>query len=202
MSFPRGVLPLHAARGAVAAALDDAEPGEPEGVLALALRSGDIVAQGICQRTGRLAPVPAEAWRRPFIRQELRRSSWLQPGGARGWSPGGGAQPQLDPFAEALEGRPIPVGQDWVVVGVAQDELDRLLAEDREDPEAAGAPADPAAVAWMVRNVTRRGAWKRDNAIIACREATGCTDAVARAAWNSLPAELKNTRGRPGKSGG
>lgn len=202
MYFPRGVLPLHAARSVVAAALEGAEPGEPEGVLALALRSGDLQTQGICQRTGRLMPVPAEAWRRPFIRQDVRRSTWLKPGGARDWSPGGGAQPQLDPFAEALEGRPIPVGKDWVVVGIAQDELDRLLADHHEDPKAAAVPADPSAVAWMVRNVTRRGAWKRDNAIIACREATGCTDAVARAAWNSLPAELKNTRGRPGKLGG
>ncbi len=202
MYFPRGVLPLHAARDVVVAQLNDALPGEPEGVLALALRGGDLQAQGICQRSGRLLPIPPEAWRRPFVRQEVRRSTWLQPGGARDWTRGGGAAPQFDPFEEALQGRSIPVGSDWFVVGIAKADLDQMLADENQDAEADAEPADPSAVAWMAKNVTRRGAWKRDGAIIACRDATHCTDAAARAAWNSLPPEVKGARGRPKKSGG
>lgn len=86
-------------------------------------------------------------------------------------------------------------------MGIAKADLDQMLADENQDAEADAEPADPSAVAWMAKNVTRRGAWKRDGAIIACRDATHCTDAAARAAWNSLPPEVKGTRGRPKKSG-
>lgn len=95
----------------------------------------------------------------------------------------------------------VPVGSDWFIVGIAKADLDQMLADENQDAEADAEPADPSAVAWMAKNVTRRGAWKHDGAIIACRDATHCTDAAARAAWNSLPPEVKGTRGRPKKSG-
>jgi hypothetical protein len=62
-------------------------------------------------------------------------------------------------------------------------------------------PPAEAARAWMEKHVTGPGSWKRDLALDACVEATGCVYRDALAAWNALPEALKRTRGRPKKSG-
>jgi hypothetical protein len=58
-----------------------------------------------------------------------------------------------------------------------------------------------AARAWMEKHVTGPGSWKRDLALDACVEATGCLYREALAAWTALPEAKKRTRGRPKKSG-
>jgi hypothetical protein len=61
-----------------------------------------------------------------------------------------------------------------------------------------------AAAEWMQREIPRAAEagrrMKRNDALRDCRAATGCTDREAREAWNALPAHLKGSRGRPGKS--
>lgn len=62
-------------------------------------------------------------------------------------------------------------------------------------------PPGEAARAWMEKHVTGPGSWKRDLALNACVEATGCVYREALAAWTALPEAKKRTRGRPKKSG-
>ena len=56
--------------------------------------------------------------------------------------------------------------------------------------------SDAEASAWMTANVTDTIQWKRSSAILACRQALGVTDRVARRAWKALPENLKGARGK------
>lgn len=84
---------------------------------------------------------------------------------------------------------------DWGEVTLRLVDVEKL----RQPPPSAAAIR---AKEWMVANVTYRGAWKRQAAIIACRAAAKCTDAVAEHAWNELPASVRTTRGAPPKDAG
>lgn len=182
MYFPPNILPLAAAIEALAAAGRADDPAD-------ALRSGALKAQGLCARTGRISPIPVEAWRRDFL--------WGRDGKPLAREHYGGAPKAVDPFWAACRGHPIPVDTppaqfpDWFYAGIASADIEKP------------APAKYAsAVEWMEENVKREGVkrWKRDQALAACREATGCTDRDAKGAWTNLPPEMKGTRGRPKKA--
>lgn len=87
----------------------------------------------------------------------------------------------------------------------ARDGMGQIALYDVRVTAAAPALTSPpgeATRAWMEKHVTGPGSWKRDLALKACMEATGCVHRDALAAWNALPEALKGTRGRPKKSGG
>lgn len=52
------------------------------------------------------------------------------------------------------------------------------------------------ATIWMRQNVTKPGQWKRQSAIMACRQEANVTDRAARAAWDALTEEIRGTRGK------
>lgn len=61
-------------------------------------------------------------------------------------------------------------------------------------------PAQSEAWAWMIANVTKPGAWKRDLAILACRKALSVPDRVAKWGWKKLPDDLRGARGQKKRS--
>lgn len=179
MYFPNDILPLAAAIEALAAAGRADDP-------AAALRSGALKAQGLCVRTGRISPIPADAWRRNFL--------WGQDGKPLAREHYGGAPKAVDPFWAACRGHPIPVDTpparfpDWVYAGISRADIEKP------------APAKYAsAVEWMQQNAMD-GSRKRFAAIADCMKAVGCSHDVAEEAWmTTVPSELRK-RGRPKKA--
>lgn len=178
MKFPNDILPLAAAIEALAAAGRADDPAD-------ALRSGALKAQGLCARTGRISPIPVEAWRRDFL--------WGRDGKPLAREHYGGAPKAVDPFWAACRGHPIPVDTppaqfpDWVYAGIA-----------RADIEKPAAAKYASAVEWMQQNAMD-GSRKRFAAIADCMEDVGCSHDVAEEAWMKLPPELRK-RGRPKKA--
>lgn len=185
MYFPRNILPLGAAIEAMAAAGGVDDPAD-------ALRRGALIAQGLCTETGRISPIPAESWRRPFIRRDREGKPLVHPRIINVMTGEPSPLPPADPFIMARAGDPIPIGappfSQWVYAGIARADIEKPAAAENKSPEA-----------WMKENVTP-GGWKRDQALEACRKATGCTVRAARDAWNDLTPEMRRPRGRSKKA--
>lgn len=185
MKFPNNILPLAAAIEALAAAGRADDPAD-------ALRSGALKAQGLCARTGRISPIPVEAWRRDFL--------WGRDGKPLAREHYGGAPKAVDPFWAACRGHPIPVDTppaqfpDWVYAGIARADI-KPMSKGLKMP---AAEQYASAVEWVKKNCMD-GTWKVDSAVVACAEAVGCSQRVADKAYKETVPEDLRKRGRPKK---
>ena len=186
MYFPPNILPLAAAIEALAAAGRADDPAD-------ALRSGALKAQGLCARTGRISPIPVEAWRRDFL--------WGRDGKPLAREHYGGAPKAVDPFWAACRGHPIPVDTppaqfpNWVYAGIDRADIKPTL-KSLKKPKA---EQHASAVEWVLKNAMD-GRWKVDSAKVACAKAAGCSQRVAAKAYReTVPKELQRP-GRPKKA--
>lgn len=131
------------------------------------MERGDYAAEGFPRGATAPALIPATLWRAALVFFGL-------PGQAR-----------------ILGDVVVPGGDYWRGV--------RVMRADATAKAQSGQPdtITTAAHDWMQTNVTRRGAWKRESAIDACRKDVRCSYRVALAAWNALPDDLRGARGTP-----
>lgn len=151
----------------------------------------DALAAGKVKATGRRGK--AATYRMTKVDIEEIPAAYFRPGigiNLASWAHIADERVMLDPVLQ-----PDDEAFDWGEVTLLEADVRKLSRPQHS------AAADRAKE-WMLTNVTHRGSWKRQAAIIACRAAANCTDAVAENAWNELPGSVKPPRGKPPKDVG